>query len=128
MGAPMKDPRPPLLLVDDHPGVRRLIQVALRDLAAVDEAPDWSTAVALLEERDYRVVLLDLGLPGAPTPVSMIQAVQARRPSAAVVVITGRDVALSPLPPGVTLLGKPFDIADLRLMVAGVLDPGTGGG
>src|SRR5690606_13015872 len=56
VGAPMKDPRPPLLLVDDHPGVRRLIQVALRDLAAVDEAPDWSTAVALLEERDRKSV------------------------------------------------------------------------
>ncbi|REJ32583.1 MAG: DNA-binding response regulator, partial [Bacillota bacterium] len=30
----MKDPRPPLLLVDDHPGVRRLIPVGLRALAA----------------------------------------------------------------------------------------------
>lgn len=116
-----------VLVVDDYAGVRRLIRAALKDVTAVDEAADWPAAVAELQRRPYRAVLLDLGLPGAPGPDQMIQAIRAYNPGAAIIVITGQGAEMGPLPQGVTMLAKPFDIAQLRRFVADALGRGTVG-
>lgn len=116
-----------VLVVDDHLGVRRLIRAALRTEAQVDEAADWATAQARIREGGYRAVLLDLSLPGAPSPPEMVRAVQGAGPGSAVIVITGRPDAVGNLPDGVMLLTKPFDIADLRRIVGSALRPGTAG-
>lgn len=57
---------PRVLVVDDHPGVRRMIAALLKDVgyAHVDEAADGSSALARLQETACDLVLVDAELPG----------------------------------------------------------------
>jgi CheY-like chemotaxis protein len=54
-----------VLVVDDDPEIRRILVTALRmkDLQ-IDEAVDGQSAIAMLREHRYSVVLLDLMMPG----------------------------------------------------------------
>lgn len=54
-----------VLVVDDEPGVRRLLDIVLRDTgASVRVAPDAESALAMVEELDPEVILTDVRLPG----------------------------------------------------------------
>lgn len=54
-----------VLVVDDEPGVRRLLDIVLRETGCqVRLAPDAETALAMLERDDPDVVLTDIRLPG----------------------------------------------------------------
>jgi len=113
-----------VLVVDDQTSVRRLIRAALKDLATVDEAPDWPAGIALVGRQTYAAVLLDLGVPGALGPAQMVAGIRSRDPHTRVIVITGRSDARGQLPAGVRMLLKPFDLAELRRAVRGA--PGLG--
>ncbi|MCA9492473.1 MAG: response regulator [Myxococcales bacterium] len=56
------DDLPRVLIVDDVDLVRRAVSRALRGRCVVDEASDEPTAVALLEQHAYDLVLLDMNL------------------------------------------------------------------
>lgn len=56
------DDLPRVLIVDDVDLVRRAVARALRGRCVVDEASDGPGAVALLAERAYDLVLLDMNL------------------------------------------------------------------
>ena len=58
-----------MLIVEDDEGIRRGMSVMLAAFGRCDEAPDGNVAIALavgaLEAQDpYKVIFLDLGLPG----------------------------------------------------------------
>lgn len=54
-----------VLVVDDEPGVRRLLDIVLRETGCtVRLAPDAETALTVVEEEDPDVVLTDVRLPG----------------------------------------------------------------
>lgn len=54
-----------VLVVDDEPGVRRLLDIVFRETGwTVREAPDAETALRMVEELDPDVVLTDVRLPG----------------------------------------------------------------
>jgi CheY-like chemotaxis protein len=54
-----------VLVVDDDPEIRRILVTALRlRNLAIDEAADGHTAMELLRENRYAVVLLDIMMPG----------------------------------------------------------------
>ncbi|MCB9688638.1 MAG: response regulator [Alphaproteobacteria bacterium] len=53
---------PRVLIVDDVDLVRRAVGRALKGRCVVDEAGDGPTALALLEDRPYDLVLLDMNL------------------------------------------------------------------
>lgn len=83
---------PSLLLVDDEPGLRRLVRLLVeRDgrLQVIGEAADGREAVDRIGELDPDVVLLDLGLP-VLDGLEVLDELQGRdRPR--VVVLTGFD-------------------------------------
>lgn len=54
-----------VLIVDDQPEIRRLLNFTLRDEFDVIEAADGESALAMLEAHDVRLVLLDVMMPGA---------------------------------------------------------------
>ena len=62
----MPDPRPTVLIVDDHAGFRRRVRAVLEDEGydVVGEAPDGETAIRLATDLSPDVVLLDVVLPG----------------------------------------------------------------
>jgi CheY-like chemotaxis protein len=54
-----------ILVVDDEPGVRRLLDIVLREVGCdVKLVPDAETALRELEESNPDVVLTDIRLPG----------------------------------------------------------------
>ena len=54
-----------VLVVDDEPGVRRLLDIVLNQPGwVVRDAPDAETALRMVEEIDPDVVLTDVRLPG----------------------------------------------------------------
>ena len=58
------DPYRRVLVIDDDASVRHVLAAALRQRSlVVDEAADGSTAIPLLQEHRYSVVLLDLLMP-----------------------------------------------------------------
>lgn len=83
-----------VLLVEDNPGDVRLIREALGKLAEnlfeLKAASRLSEAKALLEDREYDIVLLDLTLPDS-VGIETLERVRAIAPSVPVVVLTGLD-------------------------------------
>jgi DNA-binding response OmpR family regulator len=52
-----------ILLVEDEPAIRLLIEQALRHQHTVEVAEDGRSALALAEQGDYDLLLLDIGIP-----------------------------------------------------------------
>ena len=81
-----------VLIVDDHPVVRRGLRVLLEvqdGIEVAGEAGDGATALALAAELTPDVVLLDLKLPGMDG-VAVLTELKARASKARVLVLTGR--------------------------------------
>jgi DNA-binding NarL/FixJ family response regulator len=82
-----------VIIADDHPVFRQGLRNVLEshpDLAVVGEASDGDQAVAMAQERDVDVVLMDVSMP----TVNGLQAtrqLKALRPQVAVVVLTAYD-------------------------------------
>jgi DNA-binding NarL/FixJ family response regulator len=96
-----------VLLVDDHPLVRAGLRALLEsadDIAVVGEAADGAEAVAVVNDADPDVVLMDLSMPGLDG-VTATQRVIAQRPQVQVVVLTSsaaRDRVRAALDAGAT--------------------------
>jgi DNA-binding NarL/FixJ family response regulator len=83
---------PPIsvLIVDDHPVVRRGLRVLLEVQEGIEvagEAGDGDTALALAAEHPPDVILLDLKLPGVDG-IAVLSALKARDSTARVLVLT----------------------------------------
>ena len=83
---------PPIsvLIVDDHPVVRRGLRVLLEVAGGIEvagEAGDGDTALALAAEHTPDVILLDLKLPGVDG-IAVLAALKARDSAARVLVLT----------------------------------------
>ena len=79
-----------LLIVDDHPVVRRGLRVLLEvqdGIEVAGEAGDAATALALAAEHAPDVILLDLKLPGADG-IAVLGELKARDSAARVLVLT----------------------------------------
>ena len=117
----------PVLVVDDQPAIRHLIRAALGDEVEVHDAADWVTATQRAAAGGWRVVILDVGIPGAPPAACMVAEVRRLAPDSAVILVTGRDDGEVRSLAGldrVEFVAKPFDVADLRRLVRRLLTPG----
>lgn len=87
-----------VLLVDDHPAVRRTLAEVLSDevdITVVGECEDGSQAVEAAARLRPDVVFMDLSMPGMDG-VAATEAVRAARPEARVIVLTGEDAKARP--------------------------------
>jgi NarL family two-component system response regulator LiaR len=89
-----------VLIVDDHPVVRRGLSVLLKnqpDLDVVGEATDGREAVRIAQQARPRVVLMDLVMPGLDG-VETTRLILEKQPKAAILVLTsfGTDSKLFP--------------------------------
>ncbi|MCA9974216.1 MAG: response regulator transcription factor, partial [Anaerolineales bacterium] len=82
-----------IIIADDHPVVREGLAGMITgqpDLDVVGEAGDGAAAVALWEQQQPDVVLMDLRMPGMDG-VAAIEAIKGKRPSANILVLTTYD-------------------------------------
>jgi signal transduction histidine kinase len=89
-----------ILLVDDEPGLRKVLGIALTDLGyQVITAPDGREALGLFEHRLPPIVLSDVKMPGMGG-IDLLRAVKRSRPETEVIMITGHgdmDLAIRSL-------------------------------
>ncbi|MDQ3280154.1 MAG: response regulator [Acidobacteriota bacterium] len=111
-----------ILVVDDDPAVRQILATALRQLnMVVDEAAEGRTAIQLLSENHYSVVLLDLLMPDVDGfgVLDAIDGASAQPPI--VLVVTGADHSIVERLDARRIHGivrKPFDAAEIAQVVA----------
>jgi len=117
----------PILLVDDEPDLRSNLKEALTlDGYLVEDAPDAVSALALMADRHFPVVLTDLNMPGGPTGFDLIEAVQANDPLTLCVVITGfasMETAIQAVKFGAyDFVQKPFKLAEIEAVLDRALE------
>jgi CheY-like chemotaxis protein len=111
-----------VLVVDDDPAIRQMLGWVLeRQSLTVDQAADGAEALALLQDHQYAVVILDLLLPGI-NGFAVLDALAARQLAAppVVLVITGADRRdTERLDPNRIhgVVRKPFDADELASIV-----------
>ncbi len=86
----MSDP-PRILIVDDDPNVRFVLEHALRrEKHILDTAADGRAALAKIEGSPYDLVILDLQMQPIPG-MQVLEAVRRRSPDTAVIILTGHS-------------------------------------
>jgi len=116
-----------ILLVEDNELVRPCMVEMLEMLGyRVLAAAEGAAALRLLDAHpDIRLVLTDLGLPGALDGEALADRVRQRFPGVKVLLTSGYvQAGSSTLPRGLDLLGKPFTYARLGEALRRLLDKG----
>ena len=113
-----------LLIVDDDLHLLESLRVVFNGLYEVDTALSAEKAAVLLEQREPDVMLLDVILPGV-NGVEFLQLVRKTHSQLPVVMISGA-ASIRPVIKALELgasdfIRKPFDIDELRLVVARAL-------
>ena len=81
--------RPSVLIVDDDEGIRRTLEMILtKKNYQAFTAPDGKTALALAQEREFNLALLDIRLPDI-AGTDLLAQFKALRPDLEVLIITG---------------------------------------
>jgi DNA-binding NtrC family response regulator len=107
----------PILIVDDEVAVRESLKVVFGREYSVHEADGMESALAKVVETSPAVVLLDVLLPKTDG-IEVLRRIKAIQPDCRVIMLTAlntRRLAASALESGAfDVVGKPFDVADLR--------------
>jgi DNA-binding NtrC family response regulator len=114
----------PILIVDDEKGVRESLKIVFNRDYPVFEADSLEAAVAKVHEARPAVVLLDVLLPKTDG-IEVLKQIKAIHPDCEVIMLTAlntRVLAEKAMEFGAfDLIGKPFDVIDLRGKVTGAL-------
>jgi CheY-like chemotaxis protein len=103
-----------VLIVDDEPSVRAVVEEVLDELGYVSiQAKDGAAGLKVLESgRRIDLLITDIGLPGGMNGRQLADAGLAIRPTLKVLFVTGYAenavIGNGHLKPGVHLLSKPF--------------------
>jgi DNA-binding NtrC family response regulator len=123
-----------ILIVDDDPKIGSFLRKALkRDGLNVESVQDPETAIALLKERPFEVVVTDLMMPGIDG-IEVLRRAKSVRPECEVVLMTAFgsvETTREALKRGaVDYITKPFSVeGDLKPLIHAILaDPGDGPG
>lgn len=115
-----------ILLVEDEPGVAKLLQQMLHRhgyVVLVAEGPERALALAREAGDDIDLVVSDVVMPGGTGP-ELVRQLRTERPGLRAIFISGyADTVLSRegLPPDAQFLQKPFPAIDLLIKVRQVL-------
>lgn len=119
---------PVLLLVDDEMGVRESLKMVFSKGYRLLEADSVDAAVTQVGKAHPDVVLLDVLMPKADG-LTVLRRIKEIHPSCAVIMLTGinsQQLADKAIEDGAfDFIGKPFDVAELRLKVARALEHDT---
>ncbi len=114
-----------LLIVDDELGVRESLKIVFSKDYSVHEADSMDAALAQVLQVRPAVVLLDILLPKTDG-IEVLRQIKAIHPDCQVIMLTAlntRQLAAKALEFGAfDLVGKPFDVTDLRGKVSGALE------
>jgi DNA-binding NtrC family response regulator len=114
-----------VLLVDDEPGIRATLKAVLEPTYEVTCAADARSGLDLFRQEAPNLVILDVILPGTDG-LTVLQTIRSEDQSMPVIMLTGTKTvktAVDAMKMGAAdYLTKPFDVEELRLIVAKTLD------
>ncbi len=124
------DPRARVLIVDDEPDIRELLEITLlRMNLDTCTAENLGRARALLEAQPFDLCLTDMRLPDG-NGIDLVRHIQTRHPGLPVAVITAHgsmETAITALKAGAfDFVSKPVELEDLRNIVRSALRTGPG--
>ncbi len=113
--------RPPVLVVEDHPGVLKMLAAVLGAAYEVMTAADGATGLSIIGQIPLDVVLTDIRMPGA-TGFDLLREIQRLTPFTSVVMMT----AYANVPDAVAAMrlgafdyvAKPLEADEISLVVA----------
>ncbi len=115
----------PILIVDDELGVRESLKIVFSKEYSVHEANCIEAALDQVLQVKPAVVLLDILLPKTDG-IEVLRQIKAIHPNCQVIMLTAlntRQLADKALEFGAfDVVGKPFDVVDLRQKVSGALE------
>ncbi|PTT94690.1 sigma-54-dependent Fis family transcriptional regulator, partial [Pseudomonas sp. HMWF005] len=125
-------PRQKILIVDDEPDIRELLEITLgRMKLDTFSARNLGEAQALLQRQSFDLCLTDMRLPDG-TGLDLVQHIQQRYPQLPVAMITAYgslETAINALKAGAfDFLTKPVDLTRLRELVGTALRMPVAGG
>jgi len=113
-----------LLVVDDQPGVRRLIcEALLDDSLLVEQAASGMEAIKKITRKKYQVILLDIKMPGL-NGLETLSEIRKVDPGVPVIIMTAYgELDISENISGISVyqISKPFDLDELRLLVNNII-------
>jgi DNA-binding NtrC family response regulator len=117
--------QPLLMLIDDESGVRASLKMVFAKEYQVIEADSLAAAIPQIQAFRPKVVLLDVLMPRTDG-LAALQQIKQIHPGCEVIMLTGvnsQQLAAKTLELGAfDLVGKPFDIVDLREKVSRALE------
>jgi len=119
------NPQRQVLIVDDEPDIRELLEITLgRMQLETEAASDLASARALLAEQRFDLCLTDMNLPDG-NGIDLVQLIAEKYPATPVAMITAHgnmDTAIEALKRGAfDFLQKPVDLDVLRTLVENAL-------
>lgn len=120
-----------LLLIEDHHELAAWMVKSLRaDGFEIDHVPDGETALTMLQDQPYGLVLLDLSLPGIDG-LEVLRIARARGIGAPILILTARGEVADRIR-GLDLgadnyIAKPFDLGELSARIKAQLRRTQGG-
>lgn len=114
-----------LLVVDDEPGIRHIVKLALSRLnMTVTEASSAESALQQIEASVPDIVLMDLRLPDLPGVELALQMRQKGIQSPLVLMSASTELAWAARKAQATAyLGKPFKLSQLQHLIKEILHP-----
>jgi DNA-binding NtrC family response regulator len=116
---------PVLLAIDDEMGVRESLKIVFAKEYRLLEAGSVDVAMRKIEEERPQVVLLDVLMPKTDG-IEILRQIKTIHPGCEVIVLTGvnsQQLAAKAMDFGAfDLIGKPFDIVELRQKVKNALE------
>lgn len=102
-----------VLIVDDEPGIRRVLKIYLQDLGyKVQTATDGQTASQMIDSQVFDLVLTDIRMPGMDG-IELLKYIKKKQPNTQVIMITGHGdfkLAIKSLKlDAVDFISKPID-------------------
>jgi len=114
-----------LLVVDDEPGIRQVLETAFTDRGLdVSAASNGDKAIELLQEKPFDVVITDLKMPGRDG-MAVLRAAKEAAVDASIIVITAYgtlETAVEAMRLGAfDFIAKPFKLQEIELKVDKIL-------
>ena len=119
-----------ILLVEDDAAVAQLAEELIREVGYPPEvAPNAAAALQRLSNGEtFDLVISDIMMPGEMNGLDLVRRIRELQPAMPIVLTTGYSEAASMSTPDFPVLHKPYQIEDLKRVLADALGaPGTGG-